>query len=136
MKIVSGLLIVFAAAFLTGDAHALPSGRPEPAHLRWVPDHHTRLAKFKKEDKRIVPDTMQRSTLHKINQLRKDKRKRKHYKKDAQRTPDKRNPASDRKVHPRFSRKGLSEEQIQHYMDRYRERQRLREKYDKMSEER
>lgn len=134
MIIRAAILVVLMFA-VTFPAAAMPAARPRPAQLRPDPAYGTRLAKFKKEQKRIVPDTMKRSTLHRINQLREDKKKRKHYKKDAKRALDERNAASDREVDPRFSRKGLSEEQIQNYMERYRERQRLRAKYDKMTEE-
>lgn len=91
------------------------------------------LAQFKKQQKRIGSDTQKRSTLHRINRLRKSKKKRQHYKKDTIRTKDKRNPASDREIHPRFSQKGLSQEKIDYYLQRYEERQRLRDTYGKKS---
>lgn len=135
MKATTIVTVLLASLTWAAPAPAMPSPPARPAHLQYAPGRDTRLAKFKKEEKRVVPDTMKRSTLHKINELREEKKKRKHYKKDEERSLDKRNPASDRKIHPRFSNKGLSEEQIKYYMDRYEERLRLREKYDKMSGE-
>ncbi|MCA9395158.1 MAG: hypothetical protein KC900_13230 [Candidatus Omnitrophica bacterium] len=126
--------VILFTVVVAAPAVAMPSAHPEPVQLQPDPGYGTRLAKFKKEQKRIVPDTMKRSSLHKIQQLREDKKKRAHYKKDDRRALDNRTPFGEPEEDSRFSRKGLSEEQIQYYMDRYRERKRLRAEYDRMSE--
>lgn len=128
---ISGVII---GLMVTGPVEALSNSVQESTHPRWVTEHDTRLAKFKQEQKRIVPDKRKRSILFKINQKNEDKKKRDHYKRDLKRVLDKRIPASSN-THddPRFPRRGLSEEQIKHYMERYRARKRLREKYDGMS---
>lgn len=140
MKVIVPAIFIFSFMVSARPALACLTEKPGLTHSQQAPDRHIRLAKFKKEQTRIGPDTKKRSILRKVNELQEDKKKREHYKKDKKRARDKRNEAGgiidDETQRVRdegrksFRRKNsLLETRQNLIIDRYHEKKRSRDSY-------